>query len=753
VAYTSNVGKAQIGSLWIGSDDIGAGPPPFDPGSVPWYVAANNEAPPVWRRRTQESFARGPELPQPILDPSTFVWPAAVNSGEPPPWRRITQESVVRITELSQPPLNPSTVSPQRLAWTYEQEVVPRWRYRTQESYAEPFFPSSIPTQQLNLVSKGIRHRKLGIWSLSGGVQGLLVFIAGVNQTGTFAALTARITRQLQTTGNAQAVFNVPAGGFTPQLGASILISENGTTLFAGIINKRKHEIYPNTTMSKWTVDCVDWNGLMQRHLLARNYPVATLASITQDMMLQPTINLDRVSTAAVDPGLVTADSTTYPYWKYSDVLNDLGQATDAIWWIDNTKNLHFILPANAPTSTFSVTENGQQVSPDVIVEDSLDNYRNKQYLRTSQTILSESVTLTESHTFSGSPADVGFATKYPLLSAPSSVKENGVELVGTNRFFKLNASGPSNYPPYPPTTGYYWIEGGYGIFAWPTTVPPTAGTVVSVTYTGSSTYQGNVVVFADSTEIANQAAISGGSGIFEEIEDYSGSLTYTQALAIAQGTEQATAPPPDIVTINTVELVEDIGYKVTVNLPRWGVNASYVIQQMDLIDQGATLGKGTRFMRKLQLVSARTLGNYTQFWERLFGRLNKALVSVPVVGPSWELATDKGPNLSAGLAVGLYQSATVQVSIGKIAAVSAYFRTAADATIIIDITLNGQSIFDSTRLQYRVAQTGITELYGNFNPNNINVKQGDVLTLSIIACGTLSPGKNGFVQVYITQS
>ena len=651
------------------------------------------------------------------------------------------------------PPLDPATKP-----WYVVQAALPlpphpRAR-RTLESLAlfPPFFGPHPVSPQISLQNQGINHRKIGTISVTGGSQGIFVFITGVNQSGTFAALTAKMTRQIGTTGTASIVFNVPSGGFQPQLGAIVTLIENNKTLFSGIIMRRRRTVYAATTMSKYTIDCADWNGILQRHLIASDFSADTLYNITSRMFQTPSINDDHIIPSSVDQTISTGDSFSFSYIKMSDALTQLALSTNTIWWVDNTRALHMILPANAVASAYSVAENSLQVDIDSItVDDNLDNYRNVQYVRTSQEILTELVTLTESHTFTGAAGDIVCPTTYPLTTAPSSVKENGVELVGTNRFFQLKTDGTTTN--YPPTDGYYWAVGFYGIWHWPSQTAPINGTVLSVTYTGASTYTGNVVAYLDTAQIVAQQGVSGGSGRFEEIEDYSGSITYTQALALATGIEKATAPPPSVVTLSTIEQVEDIGYAVTVNLPRWGINGTYVIQQIDRIDSGADLGKGTRFRTTLQLVSAKTLGNFTQYFERLLARLNKSTVSAPTEKPTWGLAFDTPGTVSAGLQTGVFgEPYAVQVGLGRILYVAIVFATAADANIVIDIQLNGTSISDSSHFVYTPGNTGTQILYGNLNPNFVNVKRGDLLTLSILQCGTLAPGRNGTVIVVIGQ-
>lgn len=707
---TAQIGAAQVGQMQVGAGGTTTPTPPLDPSFQPWEVALGPVQVAPWRPTTLESFARGPELPQ--------------------------------------PPLNPLTI-PFYVASTREQEVTPPQRYRTLESVAIPVFPQTFPASQIQIFAGGINHRHIGGLTVTGGAQQLQAFIRHVDRSGTFLCLSARIMRQLNTTGTCEAKFAVPSGGFTPVIGDSLQIIEFNRTLFSGFIDRRKYTVYPGTTTREYTVQAVDWNGLLQRRLVTKDYTAATLEAIVSDIVLF--FLQSEGITVQIDSSIAVADDFSFKYIKLSDAFNQLAQVTNTIWWIDNYKVLRFIHAASATASAFFVDETGAKQAADIFVEDSLQNYRNVQYVRTPQNILSETVTVTDSHTFTGAAADIVCPTRYPLTSQPQSVLENSIEIVGTDRLFELVVGGTTTYPSG--GEGYYWAKQFSGIFHWPSNSPPTAGTTLDVTYTGVSTYAGNVVVYRDTAEIANMAAATGGSGIFEEIEDYSGDITYAQALALATGIEQATAPVPTIMEWSTIEQFEDLGYAVSVNLPRWGVNQTLVIQQVSMSSEAVDLGKGTTFRTNMQLVSARTLGNWTQWYERLLARLNKFPISPPTEKPTWALAFDTPGNVSSGLAVGAFGAPwSVETGQGRILYVSAVFNDGADADIKIDIFLNGISIFDSTKLVYPSGTAGSTILYTNLAPGQVNVKQKDLLTLSVLQCGLISPGKNGTITVVIGQ-
>ncbi len=116
-----------------------------------------------------------------------------------------------------------------------------------------------------------------------------------------------------------------------------------------------------------------------------------------------------------------------------------------------------------------------------------------------------------------------------------------------------------------------------------------------------------------------------------------------------------------------------------------------------------------------------------------------------------WSLAFDSPGNLSPGLQNGAVGNAyPVQAGLATILYVTVLFLDAADSTIVIDILLNGNSIFDGSKIRYEPGDTGSTKIYSNLVLTQL--KQNDQLLLTVLAHGGLAPGKNGTVIMQIAE-
>lgn len=658
---------------------------------------------------------------------------------------------------------DPSTAVTYQVISTRAQDVTPPRRYRTLASEVFIALPEFQQLQQVNLVGQGFNRRNMGIVTITGVPQPLSIFVKGTDRSASLLVETAEISKQLGTTGTLNVRFTMlTTDSFRPSFGDSIVLSEFGKRRFAGYIDEIDFTVYPGTNRLDYLCKCSGWESILQRRIITGVFPAARYPSLfvmvtALNVMLAENLTLD---TTTVDATLALTDDYTFDYIKFSDAFNQLALATDTVWWVDNYQRIHFQKPVNMQASSYAIADNNGKQIDSITVTQSLANYRNRQYVKASTNILSQSVTLTESHTFTGvrhpDPVngplgiDIVCLTSYPLASQPQSVKENNVEITGTPRFFELKFDG--TVTAYPPAgeDGYYWMQNSFGIFHWPPSQNPTPGTTLSVTYTGTSAYQGNVVVYSDAAEIANLAAKTGGTGIFEEIEQYQGTGTYQQLIDLAKGIEVATAPVPTQFVANTIEQIEDIGYLVSVNLAKYGINETLAIQQIRAKSFGANMGKGTTFQSMLTLVSQKTLGDWRSWFERLLAKIQAQSSIGPNEIATFTLAADVPGTLSTGLAVGAFGSAYAVTSpAGQIVSVSLCFLTAADANIVINIFVNGVSIFPGGNLPtYAPADTGNTRFFNAFVKVPFNVVQGDQITLSVVGCGNVNPGKNGTVSV-----
>ena len=666
-------------------------------------------------------------------------------------------------------PFDPSTI-----AWNVvysDVRVFRRRRFATLESWVGITFPGQIPSQQINLINQGFNRRNFGTLTITGIPQPLSIFIKNVDRSANLLVETADISKQLGTTGTANVRFTMlSTDSFRPSFGDAVVLTEYGKRRFAGYIDEIDFTVYPGTTRLDYLCKCSGWESILQRRLMTGGTYTAALFPTLLTMVQR--INAFNLAgeNFAVDSGSIDSTitlsstddySSAWMYRKVSDAFNDLALATNTVWWVDNYQKIHFAKPSGMTASSFAIADNNGKQIDSITVTQSLANYRNKQYVKATSNILSQTVTITDSHTFTGvrhpDPVngplgiDVVCITTYPFSSQPTSVKENGIEITGTDRFFELKFDGtPTTFPSG--GEGWYWMMNSYGVWHWPTSANPTVGTTLDVSYTGVSTFSGNVVVFADASEITAMAARTGGTGVFEEVEQYQGAGTYQQLLDLATGIEKATAPVPTLFTGTTIEQIEDIGFTVGVNLATYGINETLVIQQIQAKSLAMDLGKGTTFRSTLTLVSQKTLGDWRSWYERLLAKLQAIAAIGPLEIAEWPLATDIPGTPSVGLQVGTFGSPhTVQTGLGQIVSASVTGLDAPDAAVTIDIVLaaTGKSIFASPMV-YNPADSPGAKFYNTFNPQPYNVKQGDGLILKVLTVGTVNPGKNFTVQVII---
>lgn len=251
-------------------------------------------------------------------------------------------------------------------------------------------------------------------------------------------------------------------------------------------------------------------------------YFVVSAGAATFKLALTPTGAA--VSTGAASPAdvLTVIDRIAYNYVRLSDAVNDLANAANYFWWVDEEAVLHFA-PASATAAPFNITTSGTQRK--LSVETRRTDYRNYQHVRISYDAFSfDTATITgdgATRSWIVGNYSVPPGTVYPwLMAIVNTVKVNGVDkTIGI----------------YQQETGkdWYWSPGDTYIYQ------DGAGTVLGVADTLDVTFKRmgeDIITASDDAARTAQAAIEGETAVYEEMLDNSSSVDYIGAVVNSEG-------------------------------------------------------------------------------------------------------------------------------------------------------------------------------------------------------------------------
>lgn len=422
----------------------------------------------------------------------------------------------------------------------------------------------------------------------------ITVFIDGVEKTSLVRFPSISITQELHTRSLAslQLVSESPAESFyRPNIGEPILIKVDGTTIFAGTIDRLKE--FREKALSKVLyidIECVSWEQILDRHLIADAYENQTLADIVNDIR----------TTDLAGEGLTDADIQTGPtiekavfnYQSATEVFNELAQLTGYEWWIDVDKGIHFVQNG---TSMAPVSLDSTARFETLTISQDRGDYRNVQYIKAGK-----DVTDTQADSFLGDTENRTFTLKFPVASVSSITVNMVAKTFGVRG---VEGEGTKNF--------YYQIDD-------PRITQDSGDTALSGSDTLEVTYQGFIpllIIAREQTEIDDRQTIEGGSGIYENVEDRQEINAATFAYDLANGILRRKGLIPIVLEYETTDLGLRAGQLLPVSLSAHGLSGNYLISRVEFEMLG-TLDHAFRY--RIEAMTGEALGGWAEFWMKL---------------------------------------------------------------------------------------------------------------------------------------
>ena len=208
--------------------------------------------------------------------------------------------------------------------------------------------------------------------------------ILGVDKVSLLQAGAMRINRGADHRNNCSFTLITTAGGYLPQVGQDIKVKNGATVLFGGIINtiaKQKLEVGTGADkVIEVSISSDGYSGIPQRRTPSWMFNEQTcgyiVTKLVTDILADEGITADTISTGIT---LTEYDTSTR---NAKEILDDMATTSAYKWYIDDAKALHFIDEDTEVNAAHDIVEGGAFTDfSNVSVEESLDNYRNKQFV------------------------------------------------------------------------------------------------------------------------------------------------------------------------------------------------------------------------------------------------------------------------------------------------------------------------------------------------------------------------------------
>jgi len=362
--------------------------------------------------------------------------------------------------------------------------------------------------------------------------------------------------------------------------------------LFHGTIESLSFMKLRTGGQRRFACELVDWNQLLDRRLIAKEYVDQSSGAIVQDVITNYLDDDGIVPSSFVETGpLVTKFVSNY--LSARQVLDDLAELIGYGYYVDYDKRLHWFPSESnlAPLTLDGNTVLHAGVLP-LEAQASRSQYRNMQYVRAGKDL-----TDTQVESFRGDSSQRTWNVGYPIAQAPSSITVNAV----------------------PKTIGVRGVDEGKQ-FYWnkdTTEITQDSGeTLLASTDILSITYVGlyDVMVLSKSDSlIAERQSVEGGSGRYEQLENFTNLDGQDLALEKARGLIRKFGRIPNVLRFGTDVPGLQAGMLLPVNLAELGLSGNWLIESVHIRPEGT-------FLRyEGEAVDGAHLGGWIEFWKKFY--------------------------------------------------------------------------------------------------------------------------------------
>lgn len=383
-----------------------------------------------------------------------------------------------------------------------------------------------------------------------------------------------------------EAIFETDDYGLITEIATELI--DDGVTefLFGGTVDSvRETRISAGAGYNKYSVTCADHHKILDRRRVKKAYINRTVAYIINDILTDDLAG-EGIVLAALQGGEVVVTEAVFNYEPASKVFKRLADKLGANWWLDSYKRLFFVerTTENAP---WSLTETAQV--KDVVVHSHRQNYRNKQII-----IDGRAETDTQTESFSADGQQKTFSVAFPINQVPTVTVNSVSKTVGIRGVDEGK--------------DFYWNKGDKEISA---ENAPSLGAVVAVSYVGVFDI---VMVAQNDEEIAAQAAIEGGTGLYEAVASKRGLNTLDALSEIAVEELRKYEEMGRKITFNTRRSGLVAGQIIPVDLPEHDLNGDLLITSVSFQESGTP----DKYIFNVQAVSGEAVGGWVDFFSKI---------------------------------------------------------------------------------------------------------------------------------------
>lgn len=375
--------------------------------------------------------------------------------------------------------------------------------------------------------------------------------------------------------------------GVRPVVGSTVTVQDGATVVFAGTVDGLTQETLDGRQALRIAVDCVDWNQLADRRLVAEAFvtPTQTLGDIVRALVATYLTEFGVTDTYVEDGPVV--DRAIFNYQSTAEVFQELAELTGYAWYIDYDKALHFFA-RETNAAPYGLTDSSGNWGALTVKRDRA-SYRNRQFVRAGT---DETDALTEA--LVGDGTRKVFTLGYPAATEPTITVGGVSKTVGIGGL----ESGQD----------WYWNKGATEIKQDDGAAAVADGVAIAVTYRGMQP----IMLSAQSdAEVALR-------GAWEAIEDRPNIDRSDLATAVGEGLLRKHARIPGSVSWETRTTGLAAGQLISIENTIHDLSGTYLITSVEFADRS-----GLDFTYRVTAVDGEAVGGWVEFFRglSLYGR------------------------------------------------------------------------------------------------------------------------------------
>lgn len=172
----------------------------------------------------------------------------------------------------------------------------------------------------------------------------------------------------------------VSTTAYAPRVGQDVLIKNNDAVIFGGVIKTVRRHLSPGSDTIFYDVFSDGYSSIPARRTVTNTHDNKTAGWLVE-YYVDTVLYQEGVTKGTIDTGATLAEYDAVCK-SIKEIFDELASASGYKWYIDDNKALHFLQDDMVSDAPHDLDNDTFKDFGNVEYEETLDNYRNKQYIR-----------------------------------------------------------------------------------------------------------------------------------------------------------------------------------------------------------------------------------------------------------------------------------------------------------------------------------------------------------------------------------